>query len=105
MYQRANSTQQCNVSEVGHAFPVKGVMFCFSLLRHFSTKNRPFFSPLDFSLELQQTLKPNLKDSVIQEYAKLEQQMELSFRGETKNWRQGNAKKSFIYMLIDPRIS
>lgn len=31
--------------------------------------------------------------------------MELSFRGEVKQWRQGNAKKSFIYMLIDPRIS
>lgn len=61
--------------------------------------------PTDFSLELQQTLKPNLKDSVIQEYGKLEQQMELSFRGEVKNWRQGNAKKSFIYMLIDPRVS
>lgn len=31
--------------------------------------------------------------------------MELSFRGESKQWRQGNAKTSFIYLLIDPRIS
>lgn len=31
--------------------------------------------------------------------------MEFSFRGETKKWRQGNTKKSFIYLLIDPRIS
>ena len=42
---------------------------------------------------------------MIQEFSKLEQAMETSFRGEIKNWRQGNAKKSFIYLLIDPRIS
>lgn len=74
--------------------------------RFFGTRPLNFpFSSADFSLELQQTLKPNLKDSVIQEFGKLEKQMELSFRTENRNWRQGNAKKSFIYMLIDPRIS
>lgn len=31
--------------------------------------------------------------------------MEANIRNSDKQWRQGNAKKSFVYFLIDPRIS
>lgn len=42
----------------------------------------------------------------INDYASLERQMISSFQsGAVKNMREGNFKKSFIYLLIDPRIA
>lgn len=42
----------------------------------------------------------------INEYASLERQMIDSFQlGQRKNMREGNLKKSFNYLLIDPRIA
>lgn len=44
----------------------------------------------------------------INEYAILERQMInsfLAYPSKNKNVREGNLKKSFIYLLIDPRIS
>lgn len=61
----------------------------------------------DFSVELLRTMKEeiNLLD-FINEFAALERQMVESFQsGPRKNMREGNFKKSFIYLLIDPRIS
>lgn len=52
-------------------------------------------------------MKKNLTSlDFINEYAFLERQMINSFQtNSTKNMREGNLKKSFIYLLIDPRIS
>lgn len=42
----------------------------------------------------------------INEYASLERQMISNFQsGAVKNMREGNLKKSFVYLLIDPRIA
>lgn len=52
-------------------------------------------------------MKPDL-DSLdfINEYAALERQMANGFQSiATRNVREGNLKKSFNYLLIDPRIS
>lgn len=69
-------------------------------------KYKPIFLT-DFSVELLRTMKEeiNLLD-FINEFAVLERQMVESFQsGPKKNMREGNFKKSFIYLLIDPRIS
>lgn len=62
---------------------------------------------VDFSVELQRTMKPDLVSlDFINEYAILERQMVNSFQSNAvKNIREGNLKKSFNYLLIDPRIS
>lgn len=45
-------------------------------------------------------------DYINAEYSPLERQMINSFQSyQTKNMREGNLKKSFIYLLIDPRIA
>lgn len=44
--------------------------------------------------------------SLINEYALFERQMINSFQtNSVKNMREGNLKKSFVYLLIDPLIS
>lgn len=61
----------------------------------------------DFSIELQRTMKSDITSlDFIYEYASLERQMVNSFQcGAGKNMREGNFKKSFVYLLIDPRIA
>lgn len=62
---------------------------------------------LAYSFELQKTVRKysHLKEN-INEYLKLEAQMVQHFleRSHIK-WREGNLKTSFIYFLIDPRVS
>lgn len=62
---------------------------------------------LDFSVELQRTMKPDVVSlDFINDYASLERQMAHSFQSNAgKNIREGNFKKSFNYLLIDPRIA
>lgn len=62
---------------------------------------------VDFSIELQRTMKSDLVSlDFINEYALLERKMVNSFQSNViKNIREGNLKKSFNYLLIDPRIS
>lgn len=62
---------------------------------------------VDFSVELQRTMKSDLVSlDFINEYASLERQMVNSFQSSiVKNIREGNFKKSFNYLLIDPRIA
>lgn len=65
--------------------------------------NKFIFFPA-FSIELHKTLKnPNwYKD--VQDFFDLETQMIQQFP-PGKKYREGNLKTSFIYLLIDPRIS
>lgn len=53
------------------------------------------------------TLKKDITSlDFINEYIFFERQMINSFQtNSAKNMREGNLKKSFIYLLIDPRIS
>lgn len=63
----------------------------------------------EFSLELEQTLRPDNKckwQEIIGKYKCFEMKMSNGFQdGQTKRFREGNLKTSFIYLLIDPRIS
>lgn len=62
----------------------------------------------DFSVELQRTMRKDIVslDFINIDYASLERQMIESFQSyQPKNIREGNLKKSFIYLLIDPRIA
>lgn len=65
------------------------------------------FVLLVFSVELQRTMKEGIQSlDFINEYASLERQMVDKFQsGSRINMREGNLKKSFIYLLIDPRIA
>lgn len=59
----------------------------------------------DFSVELLKTLRNDVQSlDFIYEYANLERLMINSFNS-SKKFREGNLKTSFIYLLIDPRIS
>lgn len=76
------------------------------MMQSYSNNKLCFFVP-DFSIELQKTMKkdPTSVD-FINEYGVLERQIINSFQLSTsKNMREGNLKKSFIYLLIDPRVS
>lgn len=58
-----------------------------------------------FSVELQKTLRNDVQSlDFINEYANLERLMIDSFNS-SKKFREGNLKTSFIYLLIDPRVS
>lgn len=62
----------------------------------------------EFSIELQKTMREDLKSlDFINEYAIFERQMIDGFQSaqSVKNLREGNFKKSFIYLLIDPRVA
>lgn len=60
-------------------------------------------------MELERTLRTENKDKwqdFIAEYKPLEAKMSDGFQNnQTKRLREGNLKTSFIYLLIDPRIS
>lgn len=59
-----------------------------------------------YSVELLATLRCAAIFSRIPEHAPLEEEMSAEFvNGTDKTWREGHLKKSFIYLLIDPRIS
>lgn len=63
----------------------------------------------DFTVELMKTLRaenaPVLQE-IVNDYGYLERQMIEGFHlCPTKRFREGNLKTSFIYLLIDPRIS
>lgn len=59
----------------------------------------------DYSVELQKTLRSDVQSlDFIYEYGNLERLMIDSFNS-SKKFREGNLKTSFIYLLIDPRIS
>lgn len=64
-------------------------------------------SVLEYSVELQKTLQDDCdRVQIVEQYASLEQQMIVSFsQNASKKSREGNLKMSFIYLLIDPRIS
>lgn len=67
-----------------------------------------FFTFAEFSLELEQTMRPENEEWLnnIVKHMSLEEQMSKSFfENQTKRFREGNLKTSFIYLLIDPRIS
>ncbi|XP_055682093.1 ankyrin repeat and LEM domain-containing protein 1 [Lutzomyia longipalpis] len=59
----------------------------------------------NFSVELLNSLTMKEFNIHLTQYLKWEQEMAQHFRESTKKWREGNLKKSFIYFLIDPRIS
>lgn len=60
-----------------------------------------------YSVELLATLRCAEIFSRIPEYQPLEEEMSGEFQnnGSDKTWREGHLKKSFIYLLIDPRVS
>lgn len=66
-------------------------------------------SRLDFSVELKKTLRAEnatILQELVSEHSHLERQMVDGFHlCPTKRFREGNLKTSFIYLLIDPRIS
>lgn len=71
-------------------------------------KNIYNYKYLDFSIELQKTMKTDIDslDFINIDYSFLERQMVNSFQLiQTKNMREGNFKKSFNYLLIDPRLA
>ncbi|XP_055533867.1 uncharacterized protein LOC129723579 [Wyeomyia smithii] len=60
----------------------------------------------NFSVELLSTVRSEDVFRQIADYAQLEAEMSVEFQTTTeKTWREGHLKKSFIYLLIDPRIS
>lgn len=64
---------------------------------------------VEFSIELQKTLRQvnvTVWQDLITAHFHLEQQISEGFATiPTKTFREGNLKTSFIYLLIDPRIS
>ncbi|XP_046801366.1 uncharacterized protein LOC111686697 [Lucilia cuprina] len=62
---------------------------------------------IKFSVELERTLKSEENFQRIKDYIKYETQSMEYFEGNInkKQMREGHLKQSFIYMLIDPRIS
>ncbi|XP_031632252.1 ankyrin repeat and LEM domain-containing protein 1 [Contarinia nasturtii] len=73
-----------------------------------STQHSKQGSICNFSIELQKTMKNEIDslDFINIDYSLLERQMISSFQSsQTKNMREGNLKKSFNYLLIDPRIA
>lgn len=76
------------------------------------TKNHSvtiFIHLADFSVELRKTLRAensSVWQKLVSENSHLERQMTEGFHlCPTKRFREGNLKTSFIYLLIDPRIS
>lgn len=64
------------------------------------------FKFLDFSVEITKTLKDTTWMNSLDEYYEMEKKMSESFdQAHNKRWREGHLKKSFIYLLIDPRVS
>ncbi|XP_055387064.1 uncharacterized protein LOC129615722 [Condylostylus longicornis] len=63
----------------------------------------------NYSIELLKTVSNPEFFRRITEYYKFEEEMSVQFKNNHKNtdkkWREGNLKQSFIYFLIDPRIS
>lgn len=75
-----------------------------ALIRHLSTKNR--LPRLDYSVELLATLRSEDVFGNILQQKELETEMSSEFTTtNNKTWREGHLKKSFIYLLIDPRMS
>ncbi|XP_059615142.1 ankyrin repeat and LEM domain-containing protein 1 [Phlebotomus argentipes] len=62
-------------------------------------------SQLKFSVELINCLQMENLNRHLTEYLKLEREMIQSFQDPSKKWREGHLKTSFIYLLIDPRVS
>ncbi|XP_055594473.1 uncharacterized protein LOC129745426 [Uranotaenia lowii] len=60
----------------------------------------------NYSVELQASIRREEVFRQIAECGALEQEMSTEFTtANDKTWREGHLKKSFIYLLIDPRIS
>ncbi|XP_055626462.1 uncharacterized protein LOC129768693 [Toxorhynchites rutilus septentrionalis] len=61
----------------------------------------------NYSVELLSTLRNEDVFSQITEHCSLETEMSSEFQtsSNAKSWREGHLKKSFIYLLIDPRLS
>lgn len=60
----------------------------------------------NYSVELLSTLRSEDVFKQISEHHPLEAEMSSEFQTTTdKTWREGHLKKSFIYLLIDPRVS
>ncbi|XP_058460409.1 ankyrin repeat and LEM domain-containing protein 1 [Malaya genurostris] len=60
----------------------------------------------NYSVELLSTVRSSDVFQQISDYQSLEKEMSSEFQTTTeKTWREGHLKKSFIYLLIDPRIS
>lgn len=65
-----------------------------------------FRQSLDFSIELTKTLRAGDWWNSIPEYLELEKTMSESFsNAHSRRFREGHLKTSFVYLLIDPRIS
>lgn len=65
-----------------------------------------FRKNLDFSIELTKTLRGTEWTNYISECLDLEKQMSESFyEAHNRRFREGHIKTSFVYLLIDPRIS
>lgn len=62
---------------------------------------------LEYSVELQKTLQDDCdRVQAMGRYSPLERQMSISIaQTASVRCREGNLKMSFIYLLIDPRIS
>lgn len=78
-------------------------------IRHYFSSLSPSKQSLfhaEYSVELLATLRCAQIFSRIPEHGPLEEEMCAEFvNGTDKTWREGHLKKSFIYLLIDPRIS
>lgn len=65
-----------------------------------------FRKSLDFSIELSKTLRDTEWWNAVPDYFELEQKMCESFaEAHSRRFREGHLKTSFVYLLIDPRVS
>ncbi|KAG6458471.1 hypothetical protein O3G_MSEX010894 [Manduca sexta] len=58
-----------------------------------------------YSIEIEKSLRSNEWMSNLQPYIDLETKARVDFANPNKKWREGTAKTSFTYLLLDPRVT
>lgn len=64
-----------------------------------------FFIPAAYSVELEKSLRNVDWMLNLQQYVELESKARADFANPNKKWREGTAKTSFTYLLLDPRLT
>ncbi|CAG9795581.1 unnamed protein product [Diatraea saccharalis] len=58
-----------------------------------------------YSIELEKSLRTDDWTKNLAPYIELEKRVKADFANPSKKWREGSAKTSFTYLLLDPRIT
>ncbi|KAI8419906.1 hypothetical protein MSG28_008529 [Choristoneura fumiferana] len=58
-----------------------------------------------YSIELEKSLRTNDWMNNLSPYIELENKARMDFANSNKKWREGTAKTSFTYLLLDPRLT